>query len=199
VPTPAGTARLHAWTPPGSARAPLLVLGHGAGGGIDAPDLQEVAAGVLRAGFRVVLVEQPWRVAGRRVAPAPATLDLAWVPAVRALRPGAPVVVGGRSAGARVACRTSAALGAAGVVCLAFPLHPPGRPDRSRAAELRMPRAPVLVIQGDRDPFGTAREVSRAAPDADVVRVRGGTHLLEPAGLAPALEHIVRLLRHLAE
>ncbi len=175
------------------------MLGHGAGGGIESVDLQQVAAGVVAAGFRVVLVEQPWRVAGRRIAPAPATLDLAWITVVRTLRPGAPVVVGGRSAGARVACRTASELRAAAVVCLAFPLHPPGRRDRSRSGELRAPVVPVLVVQGDRDPFGSAREVARAAPGADVVRVRGADHSLARTDLFAPVGEVVRLLRQVAE
>jgi uncharacterized protein len=102
----------------------------------------------------VVRVTQPYRVAGRR-APAPAAqLDAAWVAVVESLdRKGLPLVVGGRSSGARVACRTAGTVGAAGIVALAFPLHPPGRPDRSRADEL-LTGVPTLVVNGDRDPFG---------------------------------------------
>jgi predicted alpha/beta-hydrolase family hydrolase len=107
----------------------------------------------LAAGMRVALVEQPWRVRGKKVAEAPARLDQAWVDVLGAL-PAAPLVVGGRSAGARVACRTAAEVGAQAVVCLAFPLHPPGRPERSRLAELTAVQVPVLVVQGDRDSFG---------------------------------------------
>ena len=109
------------------------------------------------------------------------------------------MVVGGRSAGARVACRTAAELRAAGVVCLAFPLHPPGRPDRSRSGELQAPVVPVLVVQGDRDPFGTADEVARAAPSAQVVRVRGAAHALGPADLSAAVDAAVGLLQQVAE
>jgi uncharacterized protein len=98
-------------------------------------------------------VEQPWRVRGKKVAEAPARLDRAWVDVLAGLS-GAPLVVGGRSAGARVACRTAAEVGADAVLCLAFPLHPPGRPERSRLEELTAVRVPVLVVQGDRDPFG---------------------------------------------
>jgi predicted alpha/beta-hydrolase family hydrolase len=129
------------------------VLGHGAGGGIDAVDLSAARDAALDAGLRVALVEQPWRVKGKKVAEAPARLDLAWVDVLAGLS-GAPLVVGGRSAGARVACRTAAEVGADAVLCLAFPLHPPGRPERSRLEELTAVQVPVLVVQGERDAFG---------------------------------------------
>jgi predicted alpha/beta-hydrolase family hydrolase len=161
----------------GPARATTLVLGHGAGGGTDALDLRVLSEVVLAAGFRVVLVDQPWRVAGRRIAPRPATLDAAWLEVVGRLRTG-PLVVGGRSAGARVACRTSEALGASGVLAMAFPLHPPGRPEVSRVSELRQVAAPMMVVQGARDPFGTPGQVRRAAPAARVVGVSGADHAL---------------------
>ncbi|MCW2990688.1 MAG: alpha/beta hydrolase, partial [Solirubrobacterales bacterium] len=127
----------------------LLVLGHGAGGGIDAPDLRAVAAVALGLGIDVALVLQPYRVAGRR-SPAPAAqLDSAWTAVIEELGDGRPLIVGGRSSGARVACRTANELAAAGVLCLAFPLRTPGRPDRpSRLPELDAPKAPVLVVQG---------------------------------------------------
>lgn len=133
------------------------MLGHGAGGGVDAPDLVAVRAAMLARGVAVAMVTQPYRVAGRR-APAPAGhLDEAFTAAVRELsrstRAGLPLVVGGRSSGARVACRTATGLGATGILALAFPLHPPGRPERSRAAEL-VTGLPTLVVNGDRDPFG---------------------------------------------
>lgn len=144
-----GTSRVHET---GSGLG-LLVLGHGAGGGIGAPDLVAAADAALALGWRVALVEQPWRVKGRKIAEAPVRLDQAWV-AVLATLSGAPLVVGGRSAGARVACRTSALVGADAVLCLAFPLHPPGRPERSRLPELTEVAVPVLIVQGDRDAFG---------------------------------------------
>jgi uncharacterized protein len=195
VPTSLGPARVHRHAAaPGRAR---LVLGHGAGGGIEAADLQAVAAAAAADGVGVVLVEQPWRVAGGRVAPRPATLDTAWCEVLAGLRPRGPVVVGGRSAGARVACRTSAQLGAVGVVALAFPLHPPGRPDRSRADELAVP-VPLLVVQGGRDPFGSATEVARAAPKAVVHEVPGADHGLRSPALAEAADAVVRFLRTLA-
>jgi len=111
------------------------------------------AAG-LAAGLRVAMVEQPWRVAGRRLAEAPPRLDAAWLAVLAELGPAQPLVLGGRSAGARVACRTAAQVGADAVLCLAFPLHPPGRPDRTRAPELDHVAVPLLVVQGDRDAFG---------------------------------------------
>ena len=155
----------------------VLVLGHGAGGGVGAPDLVTALRAAQDAGFHVVLVEQPYRVAGRRAPPRAPTLDEAWTDVVGYLRErlGAdlPLVVGGRSSGARVACRTAASTGAVGVVCLAFPLLPParagGRQAPSRLPELDAVPCPVLVVQGDRDPFGMPPQ----APGRTVVPVRG--------------------------
>jgi predicted alpha/beta-hydrolase family hydrolase len=172
VDTPHGPARLTVH--PALAEAPrgVLLLGHGAGGGFAAPDLRSATAAALALGVHVGHVEQPYRVAGRR-APAPAAqLDAAWlavVAGVRAALPGPPLVVGGRSSGARVACRTASAAGASGVLCLAFPVHPPGRPDMDRLPELAAPTVPVLVVQGERDPFGRPP----AAPGRDLVLLRG--------------------------
>ncbi|MFI7540856.1 alpha/beta family hydrolase [Actinoplanes sp. NPDC049599] len=152
IETPRGPAGIRITDPAGPPVC-QLVLGHGAGGDVDAPDLTAVHDAAVAAGARVVLVTQPYRVAGRR-APAPANhLDEAWTAVVTGLTGGLPLVVGGRSSGARVACRTAGQLGAAGVLALAFPLHPPGKPERSRAAELPT-RIPTLVVNGDRDPFG---------------------------------------------
>ena len=146
-----------------------LVLGHGAGGGVTAPDLVAATEAALAEGFSVALVEQPYRVAGRR-SPAPAgQLDAAWLAVVEHLAFDVPLVVGGRSLGARVACRTAAEAGAVAVLCLAFPLHPPGRPEKSRLAELEAVTVPVLVVQGERDPFGMPPE----GPARAVVRVPG--------------------------
>lgn len=149
VDTPVGPARV---TAEGPASGPALVLGHGAGGGIEAPDLLAARNAALQAGVRVVRVEQPWRLAGRRIAEAPPRLDAAWLAALERL--DGPLVVGGRSAGARVACRTASQAGAVGVLALAFPLAPPGRPERTRLPELQLPDAPRLVVQGSRDAFG---------------------------------------------
>ncbi|GAA0499811.1 alpha/beta family hydrolase [Streptomyces sp. NPDC046215] len=171
LPTPVGDARLH-WY---SASAPRLVLalGHGAGGGVEARDLLALAGALPSRGVTVALVEQPWRVAGKKVAPAPRTLDAAWAalwPALAAAGP--PVVAGGRSAGARVACRTGRELGAVGVLALSFPLHPPGKPEKSRADELTGAGLPTLVVQGAKDPFGRPEEFPPgirpvSVPDAD--------------------------------
>jgi uncharacterized protein len=167
VTTPRGVARLHL----DDGGAGLLVLGHGAGGGPDAPDLLAARAGALEAGWSVIRVEQPWRVAGKRVAEAPTHLDTAWSAIVSDLRHGGPLVLGGRSSGARVACRTATALGATAVLALAFPLVPPGRAV-SRLDELLLPVGPRLVVQGDRDAFG----VPQAAPGVVVHVVAGADH-----------------------
>src|ERR687887_1967694 len=146
VETPHGPARVHLHSA-NDARA-ALVLGHGAGGGVTAPDLVAATEAALAEGISVALVEQPYRVAGRR-SPAPAhQLDAAWIAVIEHLRSDLPLVTGGRSAGARVACRTAAETGAAGVLCLAFPLHPPGRPEKTRLAELEAVDVPVLIVQG---------------------------------------------------
>lgn len=157
VPTDAGEARV-AWCEADEPRA-VLALGHGAGGGVEARDLQALAGALPAHGVTVALVEQPWRVAGKKVAPAPKTLDTGWRGLWPALaRPGLPVIAGGRSAGARVACRTGRDLGAFAVLALSFPLHPPGRPERSRAEELLGTGLPTLVVQGGNDPFGRPEE-----------------------------------------
>jgi predicted alpha/beta-hydrolase family hydrolase len=172
IPTESGPARLHV-APADGARA-LLWLGHGAGGGVAAPDLTALAAGLPARGITVVRYEQPWHVRGGRVAPRPPALDAAWLEsadAVHQLAAGAPLLVGGRSAGARVACRTAATVGATAVVCLAFPLHPPSRPDRSRLEELRTPTVPVLVLQGERDTFGSAQQLQLEVGDRAGIRV----------------------------
>jgi len=175
VETPHGPARihLHAVDRPRGA----LVLGHGAGGGVGAPDLVAARDVGLEEGWLVALVEQPYRVAGRR-SPAPANqLDAAWISVLDHLRgdqlAGLSIVAGGRSSGARVACRTAEATGAAGVLCLAFPVHPPGRPEKSRLDELEAVRVPVLVVQGASDPFG----MPPAGPKRTVVQVRGNHSL----------------------
>jgi uncharacterized protein len=151
----------------------VLVLGHGAGGGgVGSPDLTAAAAAARDAGLSVALVEQPYRVAGRR-SPAPARqLDEAWVAVIEQLPfDGVPLIAGGRSLGARVACRTAAQVDARAVLCLAFPVHPPGRPEKSRLAELDAVSVPTLVVQGERDPFG----MPPPGPNRTVVTVPG-TH-----------------------
>ena len=173
--TPHGAARAHV-DRADDARA-ALVLGHGAGGGVAARDLVAAKQVALSEGVAVALVEQPYRVAGRR-SPAPAPqLDAAWTAVVAQLLDGAlralPLIAGGRSAGARVACRTAADTGAVGVLCLAFPLHPPGRPEKTRQAELDAVAAPVLVVQGTSDPFG----MPSAGPGRQVVAIRGNHSL----------------------
>jgi predicted alpha/beta-hydrolase family hydrolase len=173
--TPHGPARVHLH-PAGSPRG-ALALGHGAGGGVTAPDLTAATEVALATGFSVALVEQPYRVAGRRSA-APATqLDAAWIAVIEQLRAGPlqglPLIAGGRSSGARVACRTAEATGAAGVLCLAFPLHPPGRPEKTRLGELDAMTLPVLIVQGARDPFG----MPPAGPNRTVVEIAGDHRL----------------------
>jgi predicted alpha/beta-hydrolase family hydrolase len=171
IETRRGPARIRITDPAGAASS-LLVLGHGAGGGVDAPDITAVHDAAVAGGVRVVLVTQPYRVAGRR-APAPVGhLDEAWIEVVRQVGVrDLPLIVGGRSSGARVACRTATGLGAAGVLCLAFPLHPPGKPERSRAGELPS-ELPTLVLNGDRDPFG----VPDPTPNVQVEIRPGATH-----------------------
>jgi uncharacterized protein len=189
ITTPRGPAEADIFDPEGPLVS-MLVLGHGAGGGVSAPDLTRVRDVAVAAGVRVALVTQPYRVAGRR-SPAPAPqLDEVWITVVRAIAPaGVPLLLGGRSSGARVACRTAAELGAAGVLALAFPLHPPGRPDRSRAAELPAD-IPTLVVNGDRDPFG----VPDAGGAVEVVVRPGATHDLRKdlSGTADAVLAWVR-------
>ncbi len=159
--TPTGQARAHL---DGAGSVGTLVLGHGAGGGVESADLVEVTTEASRAGWRVVRVEQPWRVAGKRIAAAPPRLDEGWNAVLEKLRADdvltGPLVLGGRSAGARVACRTAATHGAAGVLAMAFPLHPPGKPEKSRAAELTAVPVPLVVVQGETDAFGAPAEVA---------------------------------------
>ena len=195
VETPSGTARAHVRGPREAVAA--LVLGHGAGGGIEAPDLVAAAEVAVDAGFRVALVEQPYRVAGRRSPPRPPQLDAAWVAVVEHLRGkevgDLPLVAGGRSLGARVACRTVGVTGAVAVLCLAFPLVPPrrgGDPAQSRLAELDAVTVPALVVQGRNDRFGTpppgpSRRVVTVAGDhglrADLDAVRAAVRDWLPA------------------
>ena len=164
IETPHGPARVHLHE--ASEPRAALVLGHGAGGGVAAPDLVAVTEAAVEAGYTVALVEQPYRVAGRKSSPPAKQLDPAWIAVVERLAStelrDLPLVTGGRSAGARVACRTAGAVGGAGVLCLAFPLQPPprrgGTPAPSRLAELEAVEVPVLVVQGENDRFGMPPE-----------------------------------------
>jgi predicted alpha/beta-hydrolase family hydrolase len=179
IDTPHGPARAHVTKVRGAAGA--VVLGHGAGGGVTARDLVAAAEAAEAEKFSVALVEQPYRVAGRR-SPAPAhQLDAAWIAVVAHLRAkplkGVPIVCGGRSSGARVACRTAADTGAVAVLCLAFPLRPPGR-EVTRQDELDEVRVPVLVVQGASDPFG----MPSPSPTRTVVTVAGNHSLRSDLG-----------------
>lgn len=199
IETPSGPAWADIDTPAGSAWA-LLLLGHGASGGTNAVDLLAVRDAAVAAGIAVARITQPHVVAGRR-APAPAPrLDEAWVAAtahVAGSEPfrGLPAVHGGRSAGARVACRTASTTGAAAVVALAFPVHPPGQPQKSRLAELALPRVPVLVVQGDRDAFGQPPR----ARGRTVRIIEGADHSLrkDPVAVGEAVvKFVTSQLRH---
>ena len=186
VDTPHGPARVHLH-PVKRPRA-ALVLGHGAGGGVKAPDLVAATDAALAADIAVALVEQPYRVAGRRSQPPARQLDAAWIAVVAHLREDAlrdlPLIVGGRSAGARVACRTAAETGATAVLCLAFPVHPPGRPEKSRLDELDAITVPTLVVQGDKDPFGMPPD---DGPERTVVRVNGNHSLRSATAVEQAV------------
>jgi predicted alpha/beta-hydrolase family hydrolase len=178
----------------------LLVLGHGAGGGVDAVDLSVLASRLPAEGIAVARFEQPWRLAGKKVASPPPRLDIAWTAALPVLleqfADDLPVITGGRSAGARVACRTAGqGPRVTGVVCCAFPLHPPGRPDRSRAEELLSAGVPRLVVQGERDPFGGPEEVRAVLPPGEpvtIVPVRGADHSMRTAKNGPTTPAEVR-------
>jgi uncharacterized protein len=179
IPTAAGEARAHVSVPPdGPPPGAALVLGHGAGGGVGAPDLIAAQRAALGAGLAVALVEQPYRVAGRRSPPPAPRLDLAWTAIVQWLAAhqlnGCVFVVGGRSSGARVACRTAQATGARAVLCLAFPLQPPARAGATKVAASRQPEldgagVPVLVVQGRNDRFGMPAD----GPGREVLVVDG--------------------------
>ncbi|MBA2699760.1 MAG: hydrolase [Nocardioidaceae bacterium] len=170
ISTPHGDARLHT----DRSRHPIaaLVLGHGAGRGADSPDLVALAKALPGQGITVFRVEQPWHVAGKRVASRPEVLDEATIACVNAIRVRTPLILGGRSAGARVASRLAVSLGAVGCLLLAFPLHPPGKPEKSRLPELLGAGVPTLVVQGERDAFGGPDAFPEsieltAMPDAD--------------------------------
>ncbi len=176
IETPTGTAWADVEQPDGDPVA-VVFIGHGAGGGVEAPDVLATRDAALAGGHLVARITQPYRVAGRR-APAPAArLDEAWLAVTTALLAqfGPLLTVHcGRSSGARVACRTATEAGAAAVIALAFPVHPPGKPERSRLDELELPKVPVLVVQGDRDPFGMPPK----RRGRRVVVIRGANHSL---------------------
>jgi predicted alpha/beta-hydrolase family hydrolase len=203
IDTPVGEARVDISR--GTTTRVTLVLGHGAGGGIGARDLEALATALPDRGVAVMRVEQPWHVAGRKVATAPPTLDVAWSAVLAELDVTGPLVVGGRSAGARVACRTAVAVGAVGVLALAFPLHPPGRPEKSRLAELTGAGVPTLVVQGDRDAFGGPAAFPadgsfaiRAIPFADhSFRVPASAPLTQREALDLVVDQVVRWLHEL--
>jgi predicted alpha/beta-hydrolase family hydrolase len=192
IDTPTGAATADLDRP--ARAAALAVLTHGAYGGVGSADLFAVRDSLVADGVAVALVTQPYRVAGRRTPPAAAVQDAAWLAVLAALRGrrgfgSVPLVVGGRSNGARVACRTADAAGAAGVVALAFPVHPQGKPERSRLDELAMPSVPVLVVQGERDPFGLPPD----DPSRRLVLIPGADHALRAnlAAVAAAVSSFV--------
>jgi predicted alpha/beta-hydrolase family hydrolase len=162
-----------------------LVLHHGAGRGIESPDLVALTKRLPKLGISVFRVEQPWHVAGKRVAAPPARLDEAALAAANAIRVRTPIIWGGRSAGARVACRMARKMGAIGALALAFPLHPPGHPEKSRVSELLESGVPTLVVQGERDPFGTPSEFP---PGVDLATVPYADHGFAVSKRAPFSE-----------
>lgn len=190
--TPVGPARAFVHQ---AARAhTTLVLGHGAGRGSDTLDLMALANGLPARGVGVIRVDQPWVVAGRRLAPAPRTLDRAWLAIVPSLPVVGRLVVGGRSAGARVACRTAVALDAAACLALSFPLRPPGERSASRLSELEAAGVPTLVVQGDRDPFGTAADFPPGRGGSYVVQEVPGNHGFEVERRRADLDPPARIL-----
>jgi predicted alpha/beta-hydrolase family hydrolase len=180
IATPHGDARLVS----SRSRHPVatLLISHGAGAGIDTAEFEGLAADLPGQGVTVHRLEQPWKVAGRKVASAPPTLDDALRAVADKIRPRTPLVVGGRSAGARSAARCARDLGAAGCLALAFPLHPPGHPEKSRVEELLHTRVPTLVIQGERDPFGRPEEFP---PGTELTVIPGADHSFRVGRGAP--------------
>jgi hypothetical protein len=196
IPTLGGPATADIDRPRGAGA--LLVLTHGAGGGVGSADLSAVRAAAVRSGIAVARLTQPYVVAGRRSPPVPEKQDQLWLAALAALRrrrvlAALPLVIGGRSNGARVACRTAATAGAVGVVALAFPVHPPGKPEASRLTELDAAGVPVLVVQGDRDPFG----MPPAGADRTIVVIEGADHSLK-RGLPTLAAEVVRFVTSVA-
>jgi uncharacterized protein len=180
VPTPYGEGRLDVYVARGATAT--LLLSHGAGNGVEARDLAALAADLPRQGVSVALFEQPWRVAGKKIASPPPTLDVGLQAAVGALRTRTPLVVGGRSAGARSAARCASGVGAVGCLALAFPLHPPGRPEKSRVDELTGAGVPTLVVQGERDSMGLPDEFPE---DTDLTVVPAADHGLRVPAKGP--------------
>jgi len=184
--TPHGEARLV--TARAHSSHATLLLSHGAGVGIDTADLEALATHLPRNGITVVRLEQPWRLAGRKVATPPPTLDAGLTAAAQQLRSKTPLVVGGRSAGARSAARCAHDLGAVGCLALAFPLHPPGKPEKSRLHELRGARVPTLVIQGEKDTMGRPEEFPQ---EVDLAVVPAADHSFKVAKSAPVSQEDV--------
>jgi Predicted hydrolase of the alpha/beta-hydrolase fold len=196
--TPAGPAAAEFDRPRGAPSA-LLVLTHGASGGAGTRDLLAARDAALGAGAAVALLTQPFVVAGRRTPPAPSVQDEAWLAAVTALRSrrglrNLPLILGGRSNGARVACRTALAAGASGVLALAFPVHPPGKPEKSRLGELDAAGLPVLVVQGERDPFG----MPPPGTGREIVVLAGADHALR-RGLDVLAEAVRALVKRVGD
>jgi predicted alpha/beta-hydrolase family hydrolase len=182
VPTPQGDARLVVRR----AKRPVatLVLTHGAGGGIGAADLVRLARTLPQQDVSVTLVEMPWRVQGKKLAPRPELIDQAYVAVLDSLRMRSPLIVGGRSAGARSACRIARGAGAKGVLALSFPLHPPGKPEKSRLPELLGAGVPALVVQGENDPFGGPGEFPEGVDLAVVPAADHSLRVAKAAGIS---------------
>ena len=189
IETPHGPARAHLHLVDGASAA--LVMGHGAGGGVESPDIVAAKDAAVAEGVSVALVEQPYRVAGRRSPASAKQLDTAWSAVVEALVAdelnGLDLIAGGRSLGARVACRTAGPLGAAAVLCLAFPLQPPARkgkpPAPDRLPELDAVEVPTLVVQGQSDQFGIPPDGAHR----EVVLVPGTHTLRDTDAIAAAV------------
>jgi predicted alpha/beta-hydrolase family hydrolase len=204
IETTAGLARVNFFRVPNGVPRALVVLGHGAGSGIASWDLQYLARELPPSGIDVALFEQPWVVAGKKVAPAQSRVDAAFREGVTALKRSGEalrrLIVGGRSSGARIACRTAAEIDADGVLCLAFPLHPPGKSTPNRVDELAAAarQMPVTVLQGARDPFGSATELAGALQQEDssalTIAVPWADHGLQVKKKAPVTQEEVGLL-----